>query len=146
MTDDDGFDPNLDPDLGQSTWYRFTMPTGQEFLRTAADVSDADSHGASEVDVFHDARWEPTRDGGWLIFGTKDNGQRLPINILEGHGDFDEHYDPETGTGSIQAEYGDRPDLGDASAAAPTERSHIQALADRIRDWFSRDRDQGMGL
>jgi hypothetical protein len=136
-------------------------------------------------------------------------------------GDFDVHYDPETGTGSIQAEYGDRTDLGEtslmsvpqdflnrvqlsgdeivriifesgqeriipASAFHQTvaaservaffetyspqewiahggqlpltqqdetserpnspERNRLQELADRVRHWFQRDRDQGMGL
>ena len=221
MTEPDPFDPNLDPHLGQSTWYRFTLPTGQEFLRTAADVTEADWDGASAVDVFRQARWEPTQDGGWLLFGTKDTGQRLPITVIEGHGNFDVHYDPETGSGSVQAEYGDRPDLGDAplmrgqqdflhrvrlsgdeivritfesgdervipasefhqtvasservaffetyspqdwiaqggelpftqpdqESERPdsTERPRLQALAERIRDWFHRDRDRGMGL
>jgi hypothetical protein len=61
-------------------------------------------------------------------------------------GDFDVHYGPETGTASIQAEYGDRPDLGDATAAEPVERSRLQELAARIRAWFHRDQDQGIGL
>jgi hypothetical protein len=65
--------------------------------------------------------------------------------VLNRGGDFDVHYDPETGTASVQAEYGDRPDLGDAEAASPTERGRIQALAERIRGWFQRDQDQGMG-
>jgi hypothetical protein len=60
--------------------------------------------------------------------------------------DFDAHYDPETGTASVQAEYGDRPDLSDATAVAPVERGRIHDLAERIREWFHRDRDQGMGL
>jgi hypothetical protein len=142
--DDSGFDPNRDPHLGQQTWYRFTMPNGQEFLRTANDVVDADWHGPSEVDVFRDARWEPMHDGGWLLYGTKENGQRLPISSMDG--DADVHYDPETGTASIQAEYGDRPDLGDAVSAEPVEHSRLQALAERIRTWFHRDHDRGMGL
>jgi hypothetical protein len=145
MTDDEGFDPNLDPHLGQQTWFRFTMPTGQEFLRAAPDVTEADWDGASEVDVFRNARWERLHDGSWLLYGAKENGQRLPINVIES-GDSDVLYDPETGTASIQAEYGDRPDLGDASAASPIERSHIQQLAQRIRDWFHREHDQGMEL
>jgi hypothetical protein len=63
-------------------------------------------------------------------------------------GDADVVYDPETGTSSIQAEYGDRTDLGDADAALPTERNRVQELADRIRAWFHRDQqqDQGMGF
>jgi hypothetical protein len=64
--------------------------------------------------------------------------------VLNRGGDFDVHYDPETGTASIHAEYGDRPDLGDASAAEPVERHRLQPLADRIREWFQRDRDRGM--
>jgi hypothetical protein len=148
---DEVFDPNRDPDLGQQTWYCFTMPNGQEFLRSAADVVEADWEGASEVEIFRHARWELMPDGGWLLFGTKGNGQRLPIHLIEGtrepdHGDFDTLYDPETGTASVQAEYGDRPNLGDASAAAPVERHRLQQLADRIREWFHRDQDRGMGL
>ena len=85
-------------------------------------------------------------------------------------GDFDVHYDPETGTASIHAEYGDRPDhdaldFGVKSperAAADGEEQEglfprdfgessessgrISSLIDRIRDWLHRDRDQGMGL
>jgi hypothetical protein len=68
------------------------------------------------------------------------------MDTLPDRGDFDVHYDPETGTASVQAEYGDRPDLGDAEAASPTERGRIQALADRIRAWFQRDQDHGIGL
>jgi len=70
----------------------------------------------------------------------------LAQDQLENRGDFDVHYDPETGTASVQAEFGDRPDLGDASAAEPVERSRIQELADRIRHWFQRDQEQGMGF
>jgi hypothetical protein len=66
--------------------------------------------------------------------------------VFDRGGDFDVHYDPETGTASMQAEYGDRPDLGDASAAEPVERHWIQELADRIRTWFHRDQDRGIGL
>jgi hypothetical protein len=70
----------------------------------------------------------------------------LRMDAEQNRGDFDEHYDPETGTGSIQAEYGDRPDIGDASAAAPVERNRVQELVDRVREWFHWDQDQGMGL
>src|SRR5215831_11356782 len=70
----------------------------------------------------------------------------LHLDALVNRGDFDVHYDPEVGTASVQAEYGDRPDLGDASAAEPVERPRLQQLADRIREWFQRDRDRGMEL
>jgi hypothetical protein len=70
----------------------------------------------------------------------------LNADALADRGDFDVHYDPETGTASIQAEYGDRPDLGDASAATPVERHRLQELAERLRAWFHRDQDRGMGL
>jgi hypothetical protein len=70
----------------------------------------------------------------------------LNEDALADRGDFEVHYDPETGTASMQAEYGDRPDLGDASAAEPVERHRLQQLADRIREWFQRDRDRGMEL
>jgi hypothetical protein len=147
----DEFDPNLDPHLGQQTWVRFTMPNGQQWLRAAPDVTDADWDGASEVDVFSNAAWARLANVGWQLYGTKENGQRLPISVIDGgawpaRDDCDEHYDPETGTASVQAEYGDRPDLGDAEAASPTERGRIQALADRIRAWFQRDQDHGIGL
>jgi hypothetical protein len=82
--------------------------------------------------VFHDP---------WHTAVTSVEGQDR--SVIE-HSDFDVHYDPETGTASVQAEYGDRPDLGDASAAEPVERHRLQQLADRIRDWFQRDRDRGM--
>ena len=68
-------------------------------------------------------------------------GQSLPDR-----GDFDVYYDPETGTASVQSEYGDRADLTDAEAASPIERHQIQQVADRIRDWFHREQDRGMGL
>ena len=71
---------------------------------------------------------------------------RLNRGNVEQHYDSDPdvHYDPETGTASVQAEYGDRPDLGNASAAEPVEGHRLQPLADRIREWFQRDRDRGM--
>jgi hypothetical protein len=70
----------------------------------------------------------------------------LHLDALVDRGDFDVHYDPEVGTASVQAEYGDCPDPGDASAAEPVERHRLQQLADRIREWFQRDQDRGMGL
>jgi hypothetical protein len=70
----------------------------------------------------------------------------LNEDALADRGNFDVHYDPKTGTASIQAEYGDRLDLGDVSAAAPVAHGRIQELADRVRQWFQRDQDRGMGL
>jgi hypothetical protein len=84
--------------------------------------------------------------------------------------DVSVHYDPETGTASVQAEYGDRSDndaldwgirspeeaafdgsvqevlmprhFGEASGAS----GRLEQLVDRIRQWFQRDQDRGMGL
>jgi hypothetical protein len=86
------------------------------------------------------------------------------------------HYDPETGTASIQAEYSDRPDndaldfgirspdeaarasyelevlyprdFGDESAApSPViEQSELREVVDRVREWFSRSQDPRMDL
>jgi hypothetical protein len=67
---------------------------------------------------------------------------QMPVDL----DDTDPLYDPETGTASIQTEYGERPDLGDAEAASPLERGRIEQLADRIREWFHRDQDRGMSL
>ena len=85
-------------------------------------------------------------------------------------GDFDVYYDPETGTASVQAEYGDRPgdDLPDFGVKSPEQAAfdgHVQEvliprdfgeeasspsrasnLVDRIRSWLHRDRDRGMGM
>ena len=70
----------------------------------------------------------------------------LHLDALVDRGDFDVHYDPEVGTASVQAEYGDRADLTDAEVAEPVERHRLRDLADRIRAWFQHAQDQGMGL
>lgn len=74
------YDPN--DDLRSTTWVRFTLPTGQEVVRALDDVLDADYEAATEVDVFREVRWEPLRPGGWMLYGTKDNGLRLPLKMI----------------------------------------------------------------
>jgi hypothetical protein len=145
----------------------FTPQDYSRELAASQDPSRVPEHRMIYSAVFHDARFEPHYGGWWMLTGLSADGRRVDLadtteaeistlalspavarqlGISPDHGDFDVYYDPETGTASVQAKYGDRPDLGDAEAASPTERGRIQALADRIREWFQRDRDQGMGL
>lgn len=86
---DPHYNPNADPQTNVDTWVRFIYPTGQEVVRPHREMTEDDLAGALEVDVFRAARWEPTRDGGWLLYGTKDNGQRLAISMIEGHGEVE---------------------------------------------------------
>jgi hypothetical protein len=151
-----------DDELG--TVYRVLYQDGTTALFTALDyphewresqdLNRLPEHRIVHVDRFDAARWQREPGDFWVLTGLTDAGHRITIgdathpetDTLPDRGDFDVHYDPETGTASIQAEYGDRPDLGDASAAEPVERHRLQQLADRIREWFQRDRDRGMGL
>jgi hypothetical protein len=78
----------------------------------------------------------------------------LRMDAEQNLGDFDVHYDPETGTASIQAEFGDRADNDTADAAmreTPDEffvanHYRLHGMLDRIREWLHRDQDRGMDL
>ena len=139
----------IDPRDGHIMW-RFTWDDGTASIFEHEETTDE----APWADAVHIERVTHTRwvdqSAERLLMGRNDAGQDVVIDRVESaiRGDFDQHYDPETGTASVQAEYGDRTDLGDASAASPVERNQVQELVNRIRGWFHRDQqqDQGMGL
>ena len=65
----------------------------------------------------------------------------------QNRGDFDVHYDPETGTASVQAEFGDREDndTADAATAQPVRQSLLGWLREKLQG-KDRNQDQGMDL
>jgi hypothetical protein len=75
----------------------------------------------------------------------------VPYSALD-RGDFDTPYDPETGTASVQAEYGDRPGDDLVETPAPVSQSLWENLMQRLDTLLHRsqdrvhDRDQGMGM
>jgi hypothetical protein len=155
------------------TIYRVIYDDGARAFFTPADYARelaANRERISASESFIDARFEWHDGGWWMLTGVSGQGQRVDLadstereistlalspsvarqlgvgQNLPDRGDFDVYYDPETGTASVQSEYGDRADLTDAEAASPIERHQIQQVADRIRDWFHREQDRGMGL
>jgi hypothetical protein len=162
-------EPLTDP-IG--TIYRVFYGDLSTALYTEADYTQVRAqfqHEITDVRQYTDARWQ--YDFGpdeWVISAVNAAGARVMLSSANEHeadtlpdsaviaqwfagreagrGDFDEHYDPETGTASIQAEFGDRTDLGDASAASPVERNQVQELVNRIREWFHRDQQQDRGM
>jgi hypothetical protein len=142
--------------------------TPREYTHELATHQERISASAS----FLDARFERHDAGWWMLTGLSSRGQRVDLadstereistlalspdvartlgvgtDIID-HGDFTVYYDPETGTPSVQAEYGDRPNLTEASAATLVERR--QTLLERVEALLQRQqeraRDQGMEL
>jgi hypothetical protein len=163
-SDHGDFDAHDDPGTVYRVLYQdgttalFTALDYQQELREAQDPTRLPQRQIVGTARFGMAAWDREFRGQfyeedvWVLTGVTAAGNRIVLaeatdpEVGTLPADFDPHYDPETGTASMQAEYGDRTDLGDASAAAPVERGRMQELADRVRQWFQRDRDQGMGL
>jgi hypothetical protein len=154
------------------TIYRVVYDDGARLFFTPADYArelTANRERVWSSDSFTDARFEWHDGGWWMLTGVSDQGPRMDLadstereistlaltpavarqlgigQDIPDRGDFDVYYDPEAGTVSVQAEYGDRADLTDAEAAEPVERHRLRNLADRIRAWFQHAQDQGMG-
>jgi hypothetical protein len=132
----------------EGTVFRLTFPAGNQVLLSPQQLQHEDHAAASEIEVFHDARWEPMQDGGWMLLGTNERGARATLHMIDGAGEIQER-------DTFDQEF-DQDEVPSQSVDPVTEtRSSSQAsmpIVDRLRNYLSwatdmvRGRDQGQGM
>jgi hypothetical protein len=117
-------------------------------------------NAASEIEVFHDARWEPMHDGGWMLLATSERGVTVAVNVIEGDPQVAEAFDArgfpevqERDTFDQEFDHDEAPrQEGEKSAEQTATEPPSNGFTQRLRDYLSRARElvhgrgQGQGM
>jgi hypothetical protein len=142
------------------TVFRLTFPTGTQALYSSQQLVEDEINAASEIEVFHDARWELMHDGGWMLLATSERGAMVTLSVIEGDPQLAEELDArgfpevqECDTFDQEFDHDEAPrQEGERSAEQAVSEPPSNGFTQRLREYFSRarelahDRGHGQGM